>query len=131
MIVLDCSYTLAMVMPGEARPASMVQTAAGRMLVPSLWPYEVANALRNGLRRQRVDNEQVAVVCTRLEGLRIETVGAADLGVRQRFAAAQTHQLTAYDAAYVELALQLQCPLATLDANLADAARRAGLRIVN
>ena len=130
MIVLDCSYTLAMVMPDEVRPASMAQTAAGRMLVPSLWPYEVANALRNGLRRRRVDEEQMAVVCTRLEGLRIETLGAADIGVRQRFVASQTHQLSAYDAAYIELALNLQCPLATLDASLADAARRAGLRIV-
>ncbi len=130
MIVLDCSYTLAMVMPDEVRPASMAKTAAGRMLVPSLWPYEVANALRNGLRRRRVDEEQVAIVCARLEGLRIETVGAADAGVRQRFIAAHTHQLTAYDAAYIELALNLHCPLATLDATLADAARRIGLRIV-
>jgi predicted nucleic acid-binding protein len=130
VIVLDCSYTLAMVMPDEARPASMAQTAAGRMLVPSLWPYEVANALRNGLRRKRVDEEQVAVVCMRLEGLRIETLGPADIGVRQRFTAAQTHQLGAYEAAYIELALNLQCPLATLDAGLSDAARRAGLRIV-
>jgi predicted nucleic acid-binding protein len=70
------------------------------------------------------------MVCTRLEGLGIETVGSADMGVRQRFVATQTHQLSAYDAAYVELALNLHCPLATLDAGLADAARRAGLRIV-
>jgi predicted nucleic acid-binding protein len=130
VIVLDCSYTLAMVMPDEVRPASMAQTAAGRMLVPSLWPYEVANALRNGLRRRRVDEEQVAVVCTRLEGLRIETLGGADIGVRQRFVASHTHQLPAYEAAYIELALNLHCPLATLDASVADAARRAGLRIV-
>ncbi len=130
MIVLDCSYTLAMVMPDEVRPASMSETAAGRMLVPSIWPYEVANALRNGLRRQRVSAQQVAIVCTRLEDLSIEAVGGADIGTRQRFVAAQTHQLTAYDAAYVELALSLRCPLATLDANLADAARRAGVRVV-
>jgi predicted nucleic acid-binding protein len=130
VIVLDCSYTLAMVMPDEARPPGMARTAAGRMLVPSLWAYEVANALRSGLRRRRVDETQVAMVCTRLEGLGIETVGSADMGVRQRFVATQTHQLSAYDAAYVELALNLHCPLATLDAGLADAARRAGLRIV-
>lgn len=131
MIVLDCSYTLAMVMPDEVRPASMPETAAGRLLVPSIWPYEVANALRNGLRRQRVSAEQVAVVCTRLEDLRIESMAAADIDVRQRFVAAQTHGLTAYDAAYVELALTMRCPLATLDANLAEAARRGGLRVVN
>jgi predicted nucleic acid-binding protein len=131
MIVLDCSYTLAMVMPDEVRPASMPEAAAGRLLVPSIWPYEVANALRNGLRRQRVSAEQVAVVCTRLEDLRIESMAGADIDARQRFVAAQTHGLTAYDAAYVELALTMRCPLATLDANLAEAARRGGLRVVN
>jgi len=130
VIVLDCSYTLAMVMSDETRPSSMPQAVAGRMLVPAIWAFEVANALRNGLRRKRVGDEQVTVVCTRLEGLRIETAGGADISMRQRFVAAQTHQLTAYDAAYVELALNLHCPLATLDAGLADAARRAGLRVV-
>ena len=131
MIVIDCSYMLAMVMPDEQRPASMQEAAAGRMLVPSIWAYEVANALRNGMRRRRITDNQVSAVCTRIEGLRIELLGSAEPGVRQRFIAAQNHELTAYDAAYIDLALQLHCALATLDAALAQVARRIGLRVID
>jgi predicted nucleic acid-binding protein len=131
VIVVDCSYTLAMVMPDERRPATMPQVAAVRMLVPPIWPYEVANAFRNAIRRRRVGESEITGVCARIEGLRIEAVAAQDGGVRQHYAAAAAHGLTAYDAAYVELALQRRCPLATLDASLADVARRAGLEVVS
>lgn len=130
MIVIDCSYTLAMVMPDERRPTSMRRVAAGRMLVPSIWTYEVANALRNGLRRRRVTDKEVAAVCARIERLRIEQIGAADDSVRQRYLASQNHDLTAYDAAYVELALQRRGALATLDAALARVASRVGLDVI-
>lgn len=130
MIVVDCSYTLAMVMPGERRPATMPQVAAARMLVPPIWPYEVANAFRNAVRRRRVGETDITGICARIEGLRIEAVTAHDAGVRHHCAAAAAHGLTAYDAAYVELALQRRCPLATLDASLARVARNAGLDVV-
>jgi predicted nucleic acid-binding protein len=131
VIVVDCSYTLAMVMPDERVPASMPQVAAARMLVPSIWPYEVANAFRNAIRRRRVDETAITGVCARIEGLGIEVVPTHDAGVRQHFAVTAAHGLTAYDAAYVELALQRRCALATLDARLADAARNAGLAILS
>jgi predicted nucleic acid-binding protein len=41
------------------------------------------------------------------------------------------HDLTPYDAAYLELALRLDLPLATLDVKLAEAAAKEGLLILN
>lgn len=38
--------------------------------------------------------------------------------------------LAAYDAAYLELALRLGLPLATIDARLAEAATRCGVNLV-
>ncbi|BAZ14661.1 hypothetical protein NIES4071_65050 [Calothrix sp. NIES-4071] len=38
--------------------------------------------------------------------------------------------LAAYDAAYLELALRLRLPLATLDTRLAEAATRCGVDLV-
>jgi predicted nucleic acid-binding protein len=45
-------------------------------------------------------------------------------------ALARTHRLTAYDAAYLELALRADAPLATLDRKLAAAARAAGVPLL-
>lgn len=130
MIVVDCSYALAMVMPDERRPASLDQVATGRLLVPLVWPFEVANAFRSAVRRGRVAEPEMMGVCARIEGLQFELAGAHDSLVRQRYLAAMSHGLTAYDAAYVELALQRRCPLATLDAALARAATHAGVDVL-
>lgn len=130
MIVIDCSYALAMVMPDEQRPASLNQVAAGRLLVPPIWPYEVANAFRSAVRRGRVAEPEILSVCARIEGLQFELAGTHDSSVRQRYLAAMSHGLTAYDAAYVELALQRRCPLATLDDALARVAVQAGVDVL-
>jgi len=130
VIVIDCSYALAMVMPDEQRPASLEQVATGRLLVPPIWPYEVANAFRSAVRRGRVAEPEIMAVCARIEGLQFELAGAHDPLVRQRYLAAMAHGLTAYDAAYVELAIQRRCPLATLDASLARVAAQAGVDVL-
>jgi predicted nucleic acid-binding protein len=45
------------------------------------------------------------------------------------FVLAEELQLTAYDAAYLELALRQEAPLATLDDRLRRAAREAGVTL--
>lgn len=131
MIVVDCSYTMAMVMPDETRPASLSRALEGRLLAPALWPFEVANALRNVVRRGRLTGPDVPALCQRLEVYEIEVQAGSEGGVRQRYLASQTHELTAYDAAYLDLALQRRCALATLDARLAEAAARAGVAVLD
>lgn len=131
MIVVDCSYTLAMVMPDEHLPASIQQAIEGRLVVPALWPFEVANVLRNIVRRGRLHSDEIAELCARLDAYGIEVLGNVDVPVQQRFAAANAHDLTAYDAAYVDLAVQRRCALATVDARMAAAAQRAGVTVLN
>ena len=70
-------------------------------------------------------------VCARIEAYAVEMVGASDSGVLQRYASAHTHDLSAYDAAYLDLALQRRCALATLDERLAAVARRAGVTVLD
>ena len=126
MIVLDCSYTMAMVMPDEDRPRSLTLTEESRLFAPSIWVFEVANALRTAVRRGRLPAEQAATLSMRLEDYGVGIDGA-DITVHQRYIAAQTHDLTAYDASYLDLALQRRFALATLDTRLATMARRLGL----
>lgn len=126
MIVLDCSYTMAMVMPDERRPGSLKITEEARLFAPSLWVFEVANALRMAVRRGRLPAEQAAALSMRIEDYGVG-IDSADATVHQRYIAAQTHDLTAYDASYLDLALQRRFALATLDERLAGMARRLGL----
>jgi predicted nucleic acid-binding protein len=130
VIVLDCSFALAMVMPDENRPASARQVLAGPVLVPALWAYEVANAFRSAVKRQRVTDAEVIGMCTHIEALRVAVVHPDEYSVRRSYLAATSRALTPYDACYIDVALQRGAKLATLDAALAQAARAAGLSVL-
>lgn len=131
MIVVDCSYTMALLMPDELLPTSIERAIESRLVAPTLWPFEVANALRNGVRRGRLRSEEVAELCARLDAYEIEVLGNTEVSVQQRFAAASAHDLTAYDAAYLDLAIQRRYALATVDARMVAAAQRAGVTVLN
>jgi len=130
MIVLDCSYTMAMVMHDEELPATIERAIEGRLFAPAVWPFEVANALRNVVRRGRLQEAAVAELCTRIETYDVQLQGATDSALREKYRAAQAHDLTAYDAAYLDMALQRRYALATLDARLAAIATRVGVEVL-
>ena len=130
MIIVDSSYTLALVMPDEARPVSMAAVLAGQLATPMIWPLEIANALRSSLRRQRLQAAQVEGLLARIGELQVDVMNPAHTQPRRHFDAAQEHGLTPYDAMYLELALQWRSALATRDAGLAAAAHRAGVAVL-
>ena len=131
MIVLDSCYALALVLPDEQRPASMAAVLAERLVSPMIWPLEVANALRTNLRRGRLDEPGAGKICQYIADLQVDVISAAHQLPRRHFEAALAHDLTPYDATYLVLAQQFSSPLATCDMNLARAARRAGIPVLD
>ena len=97
-------------------------------LAPSLWWYEVRNALIQNERRQRLTESDTAAFLTGLSELGITLDHSPDeatvIGLSRR------HRLTAYDAAYLELAMREGLPLATLDRELIQAARAENVSLV-
>lgn len=89
-------------------------------VVPSLWWFEVRNVLIVNERRGRIDPTGTAGILADLEALPIRIDRTPDSATV--LAVAREYGLTAYDAAYLELADRLRLPLATLDADLASAA---------
>jgi predicted nucleic acid-binding protein len=93
---------------------------ADRAVSPSLWWFEVRNGLVMAERRGRTTAEFSTSFLQRLALFPVTLDTAPDetamLGLARR------HRLTVYDAAYLELALREQIPLATLDHALAAAA---------
>jgi predicted nucleic acid-binding protein len=93
------------------------------VVVPAVWWFEVRNLLLTGERVGRLDATGTAAFLADLGSLsiRIDRAPASDVVL----ALARAHRLTVYDAAYLELALRVDAPLATLDRQLARAARAA------
>jgi predicted nucleic acid-binding protein len=127
-LVIDSSVTLAWVYSEETTPAvSQVLQAvsAGGAWVPALWHLEVGNVLQMGVRRGRHDAAFRDATLSDLVLLPVSTDGDTEKhawGATLRLA--ERHQLTVYDAAYLELAQRRRLPLATLDEELRAAAKR-------
>lgn len=99
--------------------------------VPSLWPWEMMNALAVAVRRQRVMPEQADKFFELLSNFDFciaESPAVADMPRLSALAA--RHKLTSYDAAYLDLALRLGLPLATLDGALKRAALAEGVGVL-
>ena len=101
-----------------------------RAVVPVLWFYEVGNGLLMAYRRKRITLDQIDGFLTRLKALPIDAAEQAPTELFELPALAQKHSLSNYDAAYLALAMRLNLPLATTDADLLRASGAAGVGIV-
>ena len=132
-LVLDCSIVFAWFFADESDAYS--DAIAGNLgnleaVVPSLWPLEVANTLVVGERRGRNTPLQTAAFLARLASLPIvvddQTHFVAWSGA---LPLAREHQLSAYDAAYLELAIREGLPLASRDDQLRASAKAIGIKL--
>jgi predicted nucleic acid-binding protein len=99
--------------------------------VPAHWPVEVANALLMAVRRTRISSQDIYQFLEDLEVLPIRVDPTTKNLVRARILPlAEQYELTLYDAAYLELAIRENLPLATLDDDLRKASRAARVSLV-
>jgi predicted nucleic acid-binding protein len=131
--VLDASVALSWVLGderSETADAVLDRLKTERALVPSLWVAEVANGLVAAERRRRIDAGDVSLAIELLDELPIEVVPESRDALEPIRVLAMKHGLTAYDAAYLHLAVTARAPVATLDDDLVRAARAARVRRV-
>jgi predicted nucleic acid-binding protein len=95
-----------------------------------LWAYEVGNGLVMAHRRRRITIQQVTDYLERLGELPITVDRLEPEAVLRLPTLALQYGLTAYDAAYLELAIRLRLPLATQDAALTRAMAESGVQLV-
>ena len=126
--VLDASIATVWLLPDEVESVAdqtlkLLNTAVA--IVPDLFWREMRNVLLTAHRRKRISLPEVWHSMARLEQLGIITAPMASGTLILPLA--ERHSLTAYDAAYLALALERRLPLATLDRRLAEAAMREGV----
>jgi predicted nucleic acid-binding protein len=132
-IVIDASVALAWCFPDEASDyADSVLLALDEQtaIVPAIWAVEIANAVLVGERRKRIRQTEIRRFVDLLGDLNV-------VEDRQSFAEtlsnllppAREYHLSAYDAAYLDVAVRHGIPLATLDYALQDACKAASINI--
>ncbi len=133
--VLDASVALCWFFEGQktAYTEAVFECLArgDEALVPVVWPLEVVNSLGVAARQKTITAAQLETFVADLKELPVEI----DLeGVGRSYSSilriSHQHQLSSYDAAYLDLALVEGLPIATLDKNLSAAAKRAGVELL-
>ena len=133
MIVLDASLVIEWLLGKDSALTDIpyAELTQHQIVVPSHWPYEVANALWTDIRGKKVQVERLYDIVGRLDVLDIKVKPAPnpdDIGPLAVFAA--THELTAYDAGYIQLAIGRRAILATLDNAMRRAATALGVPLI-
>jgi len=132
--VVDSSAALAWVLPGEATDATealLDEIAVNGAIASGMWPLETANVLLYAEKARRITTDERRRSLTTLAALpiHIDPDTAAQAWGRT-LGLAEAHGLTLYDASYLELALRLALPLASLDKKLRQAAEANGVELL-
>jgi predicted nucleic acid-binding protein len=132
-VVLDASVALAWCFQdegGDYPTGVLASLRTGEGVVASHWMLEVTNGLLVAERRGRITSPEVSQVVGHLLALPIvvdPVERSRALTATHRLA--RTRGLSSYDAAYLELAVRLGLPLATLDEDLREAAAAEGVEL--
>jgi len=129
--VMDASLTASWHFEDEQSPATesiLESLEHDSAYAPLIWWFEIRNVITLGERKRRATHEQTAEFVAFLLQL---PIGLDSLPDNDRvMTLARRHQLTFYDAAYLELAQREGIPLATFDKELVTAARAEGVPLI-
>jgi predicted nucleic acid-binding protein len=129
--VLDASVAVCWGFDNEQHPTAataLEQLLTDTAMVPSLWWFETRNTILINERRGRLTEAQSAVFFRMVARLTIKIDQSPDHARVVHLV--RHHRLTAYDAAYLDLARREMLPLATLDKDLIRAARAEGVALI-
>ncbi|MCZ8048299.1 MAG: type II toxin-antitoxin system VapC family toxin [Microcystis aeruginosa K13-05] len=133
--VLDCSVAISWCLVDEDNDyanAVLDIMPNAEAFVPEIWSLEIVNTLLVAERRNRMTVEQTQASINWLQSLLITIDSLTSVQAFGRtLTLAREQKLASYDAAYLELALRLDLPLATNDKQLIDAALRCQVELLN
>ena len=131
-IVIDANIALAWLFNEDGSTAQLQPLLdSSELVAPTLWQLEVTNAILVHERRKTLTHSQALQSLQLVDDLAVELV--PDPTARTATALAQVarpHQLTSYDAVYLDLAVRSALALFTRDKNLRAAAGRVGVPLV-
>lgn len=131
--VVDASFIASLFLPDESSEKTASLAAKLRRddaTAPAVLQLEVSNILVVAHRRKRITGAQVKQLSEAFEEFPVSYQPALTAGQRASvMELAEKHGLTAYGAAYLELAMRDGLKLLTLDEALSDAAQAEGVEV--
>jgi len=133
--VYDASFIISIILPDEnSVKFDGIHNALDEnddVYIPQLNWYETANVFRNLVRHNRFTEDETAHFFTMLSFVNFKTDFETGANYSKKiWELGNKYNLSAYDAAYLELADRKKALLCTLDENLQKAAKKHGVKVV-
>lgn len=123
-LVVDTSIIIAVIADEPEKPSLISLTEGYELVAPRSLYWEIGNAFSAMLKRGRITLDQAAAAIEIYEQIPLNLVG---VDLRQALNIVERHKIYAYDAYMIACALNLDCPIITLDGGLSYAAKTAGV----
>lgn len=126
-VVVDTNIFLAVALD-EPEKERIVEATAGRDIVsPEILPYEIGNALTALIKRRKISKNEAQELFEITQRIPVKLVS---VDIPKALAIAARFNIYAYDAYFIQCALAMSCPLATLDSRLKEVARSFNIDLV-
>lgn len=125
--VADTNTFLAVALNEPERGWLVDVTKGCELAAPEILPYEIGNALSAMLKRKAILPGDVTAVWDAVGGIPVELLTP---DIRAALLLAVRLGIYAYDAYFLQCALELRCPLLTLDEGMKRVARKMNIKLV-
>ena len=126
-IVSDTNILLAVAL-NEPERDWLVRVSKGHDLVaPAVLPFEVGNALSTLVKRNKLAADQAAAILDVISDIPIEL---AEIDIRKSLLLSSRCGIYAYDAYFLQCALELRCPLLSLDRGMKHTAKTLDIKLI-
>jgi predicted nucleic acid-binding protein len=124
MIVLDVSFVIKLL---SQEVSINTFNPEDKFITPELFDYEFANVLWKAAKYKGLSISEIRNLFASVDSLGIERQNSDSMKL---FLCATETGLTAYDASYLLLAKKYGCPIATVDKQLINVAKKEGVEVV-
>jgi predicted nucleic acid-binding protein len=126
-IIADTNIFLAVALDEPEKNRIVGLTLGSNIIAPSILPYEIGNALTAMLKRRQLSPEEAALAFERTQLVPVKLLHS---DIKKSLEIAIAHNIYAYDAYFLQLALFHSCPLITLDKKMQVVARQLNIQIL-
>ncbi len=126
-IVADTNTFLAAALDEPEKDWLIEVTSGHDLIAPAVLPYEICNALSSLVRRKAMTASQLDAAWDAVSAIPVEL---APVDMRASLLLAGRHGIYAYDAFFLQCALDGRCPLLTLDRGMKRVAGQLDITLV-
>ncbi len=126
-IIADTNTFLTVALEEPEKKKIITLTSGHELIAPDVLPFEIGNALSSLVKRKKLTDEEALLAWKATHAIPVDL---RDIDIERSLAIAFDNDIYAYDAYFIECAINLRCPLLTLDRKLQAVARNYGINIM-